>query len=259
VELTVIPTTVLAERTELGSGLLLRVQGPRELLACRPGQFLMLRCGPAWIPYLRRALFPVEMREDSLALWINSLADEGLAWLSRRKVGDSLDLIGPLGKGFSVQPQQRRLLLVAEAAHVAPLLALMQLQLARQGSVVLLLQGESATDLLPPGTLPPSVEYYTATADGSAGDADALDTLLARAVPWADALAAAGSTAFLRRLQRRIDENRPQPYRGFAQAVAPVPLPCGAGACLACLVDTGRGYHRACQRGPVFDLAELTP
>jgi dihydroorotate dehydrogenase electron transfer subunit len=257
VELTVTPTTVLAERTELGSGLLLRVQGPRDLLACRPGQFLMLRCGPAWTPYLRRSLFPVEMREDSLALWINSLADEGLAWLSRRKVGDSLDLIGPLGKGFLVQPQQRRLLLVAEAAHVAPLLALMQLQLARQGSVVLLLQGQTVTDLLPPGTLPPSVEYYTATADGSAGDADALDTLLVGALPWADALATAGSIAFLRRLQRRLEEVRPQPYRGFAQAVAPVPLPCGAGACLACLVDTGRGHHRACQRGPVFDLAEL--
>ncbi|MFZ2357754.1 MAG: hypothetical protein WA040_00275, partial [Anaerolineae bacterium] len=189
-------STLLAERTELGNGLLLRVQGGRELLACRPGQFVMLRCGPAWSPYLRRALFPVEMRQDSLALWINSLADEGLAWLSRRKVGDSLDLLGPLGKGFSIQPQQRRLLLVAEAAHIAPLLGLMQAQLARQGSVVLLLQGQTASDLLPPGALPPSVEYYTATSDGSAGDGDVLDTLLARALPWADALAAAGSGPF---------------------------------------------------------------
>lgn len=250
-------STLLAERTELGNGLLLRVQGGRELLACRPGQFVMLRCGPAWSPYLRRALFPVEMRQDSLALWINSLADEGLAWLSPRKVGDSLDLLGPLGKGFSIQPQQRRLLLVAEAAHIAPLLGLMQAQLARQGSVVLLLQGQTASDLLPPGALPPSVEYYTATSDGSAGDGDVLDTLLARALPWADALAAAGSGPFLRRLQRRMGDARPEPYRGFAQAVAPVPLPCGGGACLACLVETGRGHHRACQRGPVFDLTEL--
>ncbi len=248
---------LLAERTELGKGLLLRVQGARDLLTCKPGQFVMVRCGPAWTPYLRRALFPVDMRDDSLALWIDSLADEGLAWLSRRKVGDSLDLIGPLGKGFSLQPQQRRLLLVAEASHVAPLLALMQMQLARQGSVVLLLQGQTATDLLPAAALPPSVEYYTATHDGSAGDADVLDALLARAVPWADALAAAGSAPFLRRLQRRMAEIRPNPYRGFAQAVAPVPLPCGGGACLACLVETGRGHHRACQRGPVFDLTEL--
>lgn len=251
------PTTVLVERTELGSGLLLRVQGPRELLACRPGQFLMLRCGPAWTPYLRRALFPVDASGHSLAFWIDSLADEGMAWLSRRKAGDVLDLLGPLGKGFSLQPQQRRLLLVGEAAHVSPLLALMHVQLSRQGSVVLLLHAPTATALLPPGALPPPVEYYTATDDGSAGSADELDALLASAVPWADALAAAGSPAFLRRLQRRVGEARPEPYRGFAQAVAPVPLPCGGGACLACLVDTGRGYHRACQRGPVFDLTEL--
>lgn len=248
---------MLAERTELGAGLLLRVQGPRDLLACRPGQFLMLRCGPAWTPYLRRALFPVEMRADSLALWIDSLADEGLAWLSRRPVGDALDLIGPLGKGFTLQPQQRRLLLVAEATHVAPLLAVMQAQLGRQGSVTLLVHAATARDLLPPGALPPAVEYYTATADGSAGDGDVLDLALAQAVVWADALCAAGSAPFLRRLQRRMGEVRPQPLRGFAQVVAPVPLPCGAGACLACLVDTGRGHHRACQRGPVFDLTEL--
>jgi dihydroorotate dehydrogenase electron transfer subunit len=180
-----------------------------------------------------------------------------MAWLSRRKAGDMLDLIGPLGKGFALHSQQRRLLLVAEAAHVAPLLALMQLQLGRQGSVVLLLHAPTGTALLPPGALPPSVEYYTTTDDGSAGSADAMDGLLTGAVPWADVLAAAGSAAFLRRLQRRIGETRPEPYRGFAQAIAPVPLQCGGGACLACLVDTGRGYHRACQRGPVFDLAEL--
>lgn len=249
--------TVLAEWTELSNGLVLRVQASAALLACRPGQFFLLRCGPSWSPYLRRALFPVQVRSDGLTFWIHSLADEGLAWLSRRRLGDVLDLIGPLGKGFTLQPQQRRLLLVAEAAHVAPLLALMQTQLERQGSVALLVQAATAAELLPPGALPPSVEYYTATADGSAGDADVLETPLERAVPWADGLAAAGSAPFLRRLQRRLGEMRPQPYRGFAQAVAPVPLSCGAGACLACLVDTGRGYHRACQRGPVFDLAEL--
>jgi dihydroorotate dehydrogenase electron transfer subunit len=251
------PGVVLAERTELGNGLLLRVQASAELLACRPGQFLLLRCGPSWTPYLRRALFPVDADGDRLTFWIDSLTDEGLAWLSRRKPGDVLDLIGPLGKGFSLQPQQRRLLLVAEAAHVSPLLALMQIQLRRQGSVALLLQAPTMRMLLPPGALPPAVEYYTATADGSAGEEDALGVLLDHAALWADALAAAGSAAFLRRLQRRLSEVRSESYRGFAQALAPVALRCGSGACLACLVDSGRGYHRACLRGPVFDLTEL--
>lgn len=185
------PTAVLTERTELGPGLLLRVQARPELLGCRPGQFLLLRCGHAWTPYLRRALFPVDVGHDSLAFWIDSLADEGIAWLSRRQVGDVLDLIGPLGKGFALQTQQRRLLLVGEAAQVAPLLALMQVQLSRQGSVALLLQAPTAAALLPPGALPPSVEYYTATDDGTAGSADALDSLLTAAPAPANCMAAA--------------------------------------------------------------------
>ena len=91
--MTVTATTVLAERTELGSGLLLRVQGPRELLACRPGQFLMLRCGPAWTPYLRRALFPADVREDSMALWIDSLA-----------VSDDIDAPGGRARRIGAAP-----------------------------------------------------------------------------------------------------------------------------------------------------------
>ncbi len=46
---------VLAEWAELSNGLVLRVQGPAALLACRPGQVYLLRCGPSWSPYLRRA------------------------------------------------------------------------------------------------------------------------------------------------------------------------------------------------------------
>jgi hypothetical protein len=76
---------------------------------------------------------------------------------------------------------------------------------------------------------------------------------------WADLVCAAGSLDFLHGLRQQIDEARYGLRSGFAQALAPVPLHCGVGACLACLVSSGsdRGWHRACVRGPVFDLTEL--
>jgi dihydroorotate dehydrogenase electron transfer subunit len=192
-----------------------------------------------------------------LTFWGHPAQDAGLAWLRKQPVQSPVDLLGPLGNGFAVHMQQQHLLLVSESVHVAPLLALIGPQLGRGGSVGLLMEGATHADLLPAAVLPPAVEYYTATADGSAGHPGDLSDLLPTFLSWADLVCAAGSTPFLRRLKRAIGETRFSSGAGLAQVLAPVPLPCGIGACLACLVDTGRGWCRACQRGPVFDLVEL--
>lgn len=238
-------------------GVLVRVRVPAtpgERLACQPGQFYLLADGS----FLRRCLFPSHIDGDILSFWGHPWANHAIAWLATQPVGAALDLLGPLGRGFSIHPAQRRLLLVAEDRAVSPLLALIGPQLDRQGSVELLLEAKTAGDLLPAALLAPAVEYYTATTDGSAGHPGTLEEPLRAALLWADAVAAAGSPAFLRRLGGLLHEVRFGAGAGFAQVVAPVDLPCGVGACLACLVESGHGWHRACQRGPVFDLVELT-
>lgn len=222
----------------------------------------MIRCGATWTPYLRRPLFPSTIAEHSVTFWGDPTRDEGVAWLFDQPEGASLDFLGPLGKGFALHAHVRRLLLVAEAPYASPLLALIAPQLARQGSVGLLVEATTVAELLPPALLPPAVEYYTATTDRTPGHDPSLDAALGRALPWTDGVCAAGSSRFLQRLKRKISAARSAGpadtlHAGFAQALAPAPLPCGIGACLACLVDTGRGTHRACQRGPVFDLTEL--
>jgi len=121
---------------------------------------------------------------------------------------------------------------VAEAPYSSPLLALIAPQLARQGGVGFLMEAATAADLLPPALLPPAVEYYTATADQTAGHDPTLDAALDRALPWTDRLCAAGSTHFLHRLKHKISAVRSAGpagtlHAGFAQALAPVPLPCG--------------------------------
>lgn len=236
---------------------MLRVQLTAANTTCQPGQYYLLRCGSDAAYILRRPLFPSHLDGQSLAFWGHPAHDAGLAWLAAQPVEAPVDLLGPFGKGFTVHMQQQRLLLAAEGVHVAALLALIGPQLGRGGSVVLLVEGATHADVLPAAALPPAVEYYSATADGSAGHPGDLSDLLPTFLLWADLVCAAGSAPFLRRLKRAISETRFGAGAGFAQVIAPAPLPCGIGACLACLVDTGRGWHRACQRGPVFDLVEL--
>lgn len=250
-------TGTLQHHVPLGHGFLLRVQLAVADSTCQPGQFYLLRRSFDTPHTLRRPLFPSHIDGRTLSFWGHPLHDTGLAWLCAQPVDAPVDLLGPFGKGFAVHRQQQRLLLVAEGVHVAALLALIGPQLGRGGSVGLLVEGATHADLLPAAALPPAVEYYSATADGSAGHPGNLSDLLPAFLRWADLVCAAGSAPFLGRLKRAIGETRFSAGAGFAQVLAPAPLPCGIGACLACLVDTGRGWHRACQRGPVFDLVEL--
>lgn len=225
--------------------------------SCQPGQFFLLRSDATWSPYLRQAYFPTSIEPAELGFLIAPSQDQVTTWLVSQPVGAALDLIGPLGRGFEAYAHQRRLLLAAEAPSAAALLALIPPALARQASITLLLHAQRRADLLPAAALPPAVEYYTACDDPLPGQPTSLDDELARALSWADGLYLAGSPPFLQRAKAAVTSARFAVTRGFAQAVAPVPLPCGVGACLACLVDTGRGLHRACLRGPVFDLGDL--
>lgn len=250
-------TATILSRSDLGSSLAIRVGRSEGFWSCQPGQFYLLRTGAAWSPYGRRALFPTLIDPNELGFLLAPSNDPGLAWLAAQPAGTALDLIGPQGRGFTLHEHQRRILLMAEASAVAPLFALIPPALARQASITLLLHARRRADLLPAAALPPAVEYYTACDDPLPGQPTTLDDAFVSALNWADGLYLAGSAEFLRQAKAVVTEARFAVTSGFAQAVAPVALPCGVGACMACLVDSGRGRHRACVRGPVFDLGEL--
>lgn len=62
----------------------------------RPGQFLHVRCGER---QLRRPISIHDAGEGKLTM-IYEVKGEGTQWLSERKPGDVLDILGPLGNGF---------------------------------------------------------------------------------------------------------------------------------------------------------------
>ncbi|MDI7277990.1 MAG: hypothetical protein QME94_18575, partial [Anaerolineae bacterium] len=194
-------------------------------------------------PYLRRALPFLRLAGESVA-FLFARGDPGLDWLARRSLGERVSLIGPLGRGFDLWPDTRRLLLATEAGPVGPLLALATQALALDLSVGLVLEEAAARDLA--AIVPEAVELIPAPA-GSVWD------LVAGHLAWADQVAVAAPVEGLPRLARLLPSLRP----GLVQCFVETSLACGLGWCGSCLTDTRRGPRRACTSGPVSDLREL--
>jgi dihydroorotate dehydrogenase electron transfer subunit len=231
------------------------------------GRYFLTRCGAQsaweraeqWQIYLRRPLFVAGWRvfcaEDELDEWrlqVPLTADPGYEWLRSLAAGESINLVGPLGNGFSLAPQTRHLLLVGDGPRIGALLPLVDAMLDRGGQVSVLLWASGPIDERLRAALPLAVEFH------QAGTPAAWNALLATALPWADQVAGGLPTAALPALADQIRAHRLRLEPGFALMLVAADLACGYGACLACVVPLASGsLTRACVHGPVFDLAEL--
>ncbi len=221
---------------------LLTLAAPAISRLAGPGQFAMVRSADGLDPYLRRPLPFLSVQEESVS-FLFAAVEQGLDWLARRRLGDSVSLVGPLGRGFALQASTRQLLLVAVGEPLAPLLALAGRALEAGASVTLACGEAVARDLAP--LIPQAVELALAP--------EGPWQLAASLLPWADQAAAAGSLEALQRLARGLEGLR----QGLVQCYVESAIACGLGWCGSCLTELRRGPRRACTSGPVFDLADL--
>lgn len=229
-----------------------------ELPPPLPGQFLLARCADRYHCYLRRPVYPAPLIQNHFSLLLRPDPDPGLAWLSARQLGDTLDIIGPLGNGFPLPKGVRHLLLVSDTPDIGPLLGQMERALAAGLAVTLALGASRASRLYPVAALPPVVEFQAATLDGSLGYRGPVADLLPDLLRWADLACAIGSLAFYRTLRQQMEQVRLQAETDFLYGLNAAPgLACGVGVCLSCQVNTETGSRLACVDGPVFDLAKL--
>jgi NAD(P)H-flavin reductase len=217
------------------------------------GRFVLADLGDT----LRTPLFPARLGAEGFDILVPP--DHPAALL---QPGATVNVLGPLGQGFEVQTSVRRLLLVADAAHLPTLLSLAQpknqVSSTEPGySVALLLSAPTASELYPVRFLPPALEVHIVTADGSAGQKGSPLDLFPELARWADCVCIAGEQDTYPALAHILREVRLGPGPGFAQALVVPPLVCGVGACQGCAVETTHGIKLACTDGPVFDLLAL--
>ncbi|MCI5151214.1 MAG: hypothetical protein D3916_17830 [Candidatus Electrothrix sp. MAN1_4] len=89
----------------------------------QPGEFVMVRVSQGLDPLLRRPLSIHRVSPDGNISLLFKVLGKGTEMLSRRCVGDQLDLVGPLGNGFTL-PDDQPVCLIGGGMGIAPLLFL---------------------------------------------------------------------------------------------------------------------------------------
>jgi NAD(P)H-flavin reductase len=222
-----------------------------------PGAYLLADFGGP----VREALYPVEIDD---AGFVTSVAPGHPA--TRLLPGTSIDVLGPLGRGFRLDVagyELARLLLIADVGFLPLLRSLYQAAPA----VALIVEATTRAQIPPPTAFPASLELTLVTRDGSIGYLGPIEAQgnapvgLERAGPrvrelllWAERVCIACDPKRYPALAALVKEVRLQPQPDFAQALLQSPMPCGVGVCDVCSITLSSGDFHACVDGPVFDL-----
>ena len=76
------------------------VKAPEIIEGAKPGNFIEIRITDQVEPFLRRPISIYNMDKDSGVLeFIFQVKGKGTKLLTRKEVGDKIDIIGPLGSG----------------------------------------------------------------------------------------------------------------------------------------------------------------
>jgi dihydroorotate dehydrogenase electron transfer subunit len=233
--------------------------------AATPGQFVMVRVSQQMAPLLRRPfsihrpLFN-EGRTIGIEL-LYKVVGTGTEILSCTPAGATLDVLGPIGNGFSIPEGCRNAYLAGGGIGVPPLVflatALKNAGMSMPGCRMFL-GGRSKDDLLCGEDFEAlGIPVQCTTDDGSAGDqclvTHPLEMATAKSPPGI--IYACGPLPMLACIVG-ISEKYNIPCQVSIESM----MACGMGACLGCAVkkreDSGSYWH-VCKDGPVFDAKQL--
>ncbi len=228
-----------------------------DLHSFAPGRFVMVQASTAWDPLLRRAFSIHDVSPQQLSI-LYRVVGRGTEWISRRKPGDTLNLVGPLGTGFDLNSPIRKALLIAGGMGIAPF-SLLAKRLREQDVEVLLFYGaRTASELVAVDALQADgVSVLTATDDGSRGETGTITGLFQKHFRKVEP-AAAFKVYACGPLPMLFEVARITRDTGVACEVSlESTMACGMGTCMGCVMETVKGYQRVCREGPVFDAEEL--
>lgn len=267
------------------------IYAPEIAKYAQPGQFVNIKVSDSLEPLLRRplsihrvSLAPCAMRHASknhntIAI-LYEIVGRGTESLSKRKPGEYLDVIGPLGNGFVLdagrlpvrqagKTQDARRILVAGGMGTAPLLFLAETLCIKYqvSSIKVLIGAKTKKDILCEDEFRQlGCEVKIATDDGSRGFKGKVTGLLNKILRLAIsdkrlAIYGCGPAPMLKEISLISRK-----YHIPAQISLEAHMACGIGACMGCVIKVKSQkskakseweYKRVCKEGPVFEASQI--
>ncbi len=249
------PRARITRRQSWESYHLLALHSPRIAADAAPGQFVMIRASEAFHPLLRRPFSVHAVSGPELSVFFQSVGT-GTRLLGRTAVGQSLDILGPLGRGFDLDRDLsgRRMGLVGGGRGIAPLVFLAERLRQKRAQVRIYYGGRTLQDLvLKTELLAADIDLACSTEDGSHGYHGLVTDCLQ--ADWddfsPDRLYACGPDGMLRTVGRMS-----RAYGIPAELSLESIMGCGIGACWGCVHKIRRrdeaAWTKICEHGPVF-------
>ncbi len=236
------------------------VDASPKALNVKPGQFFNLLCpspdeGELW---LRRpqSVYRIDRARGRIE-FLYKCVGRGTNGLATLKRGDDLNMVGPLGVGFTVDPSWKNIVVLGRGVGLATLAPISQLAQDRGIGVTAILSARSA-EFVMGGDLFGKVGEVIGVLDSDGSSAvEHVEAILARLIAKrkADAFYTCGSNRLFQ-LMKRLGKAHGIPGQVAMEQV----MACGLGPCYVCVrtfeVDGKKDLRRVCIEGPVFDLQE---
>lgn len=216
----------------------------------KPGQFISIysKDGSRLLP---RPISICEIDHTRLRM-VYRVVGKGTNEFSGYQAGDTLEVLGPLGNGYTLD--NKKAILFGGGIGIPPMLELAK-RLDCEKSIVLGYRDE----LFLNQEFEPYGQVYLATEDGSAGTkGNVLDAVRECGITG-EVIYACGPKPMLRAIKQFAEEHGMEAFISLEEKMA-----CGVGACLACVcktkdVDHHSNVHNAriCKDGPVFNAKEV--
>lgn len=217
----------------------------------KAGQFVEILVENSVSTFLRRPISVHYVDEARKELWLLiAVVGDGTRTLATLKAGDTLDIVFPLGNGFTIE--KCRTLLVGGGVGVAPLLYAGKKIRELGGEPVFLLGARTAADLIGMDMFRNIGQTLTTTEDGSDGEKGFVTDHSMWQTETFDRIAVCGPKPMMAAVAKMARQLGTPCEVSLENMMA-----CGLGACLCCVEKTTEGNVCVCKDGPVFDIEKL--
>lgn len=221
----------------------------------RPGQFVQVQVENSPHTFLRRPISINFVDQEHGELWLLiQIKGEGTEHLSNLRPGDVVNVLLPLGNGFTMPQASENVLLIGGGVGIAPMLYFGQC-LKEQLNVRprFLLGARNASGLLELDRFEALGEVCITTEDGSAGESGFVTQHSILKNEHFDRLYVCGPKPMMVAVARYAQQTATDCEVSLENMMA-----CGVGACLCCVEKTVKGNVCVCTEGPVFNINQLT-